>query len=257
MHCLTAQLAAGVPTSQVIENLREQRGGDPDAGRSRAYFVGRKDINNIRRSIGISAADDSTKHADDQTVKLARQQLWEARDLQDGEIAEQQTCDAELVGAEVTVIQVTNMPLPTWDVRVGPEDSSQLLYRVEQEHQQCPELCCRQHCQECRACIHNFRCSCPDRTVHKQVCQHIHAVCLLLEVPPFQLSGTDPPSPDMMDDASEYLQQPSRRKQETLANLAALTPLLTALPDDTEDRLFDVVDSKVTELMQLLTKALD
>ncbi|XP_064483824.1 uncharacterized protein LOC135396665 [Ornithodoros turicata] len=37
---------------------------------------------------------------------------------------------------------------------------------------------CRIICRPCSACIHAYRCSCPDNLVHMNMCKHIHSVAL-------------------------------------------------------------------------------
>ncbi|XP_043206050.1 uncharacterized protein LOC122372647 isoform X2 [Amphibalanus amphitrite] len=71
-----AQLAAGISTARVMRNMRERCGNDSDAGPSRAFWVQRKDIQNICRSIGISAGGDSNKHSNEVvSVRMHAEQL--------------------------------------------------------------------------------------------------------------------------------------------------------------------------------------
>ena len=192
-------------------------------------------------------------------VTMARRQLWQARSLHGEEIAKRHATAAELVrGEQAAVCPVPDTTLPTWEVRSGADDSSR-SYRVEQEHRQCPEIGCQQRCQECRACVHHFRCSCPDWTGHKLMCKHIHIVCLLVDGLSDSLSQLSVPEPQITDDSlpgmaddpppPPPLSRPAD-KQRMLAKLAAVSAELSAVPEGS-GALFDAALVKLDELSQL------
>ena len=195
-------------------------------------------------------------------VTMARRQLWQARSLHGEEIAKRHAAAAELVrDGQARVAPVADSLLPSWSVKSGA-DSSQ-LHQVEQEHRQCPELGCRQRCQDCGACVHHFRCSCPDWMSHKLICKHVHLVCMLTddlglshgpsrELNP-QATEPNPQATESLPGPADDLPLPSRpaSKQRLLAELTAVMALAAALPEGTGS-LFSAAVDKVAELRQLL-----
>lgn len=49
-------------------------------------------------------------------------------------------------------------------------------YWVQKVADNCPQKLCLLECRACCACVHTFRCSCPDNTIYLNVCKHIHKV---------------------------------------------------------------------------------
>ena len=47
-------------------------------------------------------------------------------------------------------------------------------YTVERIMEGCA---CNLQCKECNACIHTYRCNCPDHATLFNMCKHIHVIC--------------------------------------------------------------------------------
>ena len=59
---------AGTPTARVLRTLRERCMRDGANGPSRGYWVQRKDIDNMRRSLGLSATRAGTKRRNEDSI---------------------------------------------------------------------------------------------------------------------------------------------------------------------------------------------
>lgn len=51
------------------------------------------------------------------------------------------------------------------------------VYSVERTHIDCKTFNCILKCDDCNACLHNFKCSCEDYAERGNMCKHIHIVC--------------------------------------------------------------------------------
>lgn len=57
------------------------------------------------------------------------------------------------------------------------DNASDLYYEVKRENKK--EKCCDLSCESCKACRHDFKCSCLDYLINWNMCKHIHKVCLM------------------------------------------------------------------------------
>lgn len=59
---------------------------------------------------------------------------------------------------------------------VVSSDDNKNKYKVIANQQNCPDNHCRVRCEQCKICIHEFQCSCPDSLIMSTICKHIHLV---------------------------------------------------------------------------------
>lgn len=74
-------------------------------------------------------------------------------------------------------ISLENVILSSDDSWSVLSSSSSEMYNVQRDDTNCS---CSLICQHCKACIHNFKCTCIDSSIRWNMCKHIHLVCRML-----------------------------------------------------------------------------
>ena len=96
--------------------------------------------------------------------------------------------------------QVTNLDEKMWKVRSQHQDD--VFYHVKRLTNSCN---CKLSCTACKACVHQYSCSCLDATIHTTVCKHIHLVHMMFNSKNSTLQlDTDEQEQMSTDDFAKY-----------------------------------------------------
>lgn len=72
-----------------------------------------------------------------------------------------------------------------WQVGLTNGDSQGVIEIFAVEKCDRTDVCrrdtCELYCQPCRSCVHDFRCSCPDYCDKRNMCLHLHALCMFVQ----------------------------------------------------------------------------
>lgn len=79
----------------------------------------------------------------------------------------------------LSISDITEVDSNSWKVKSLSSDN---CYTVDKLTEICTDEVCPLSCRQCKICIHNFSCSCPDFQIKYNICKHIHAVTSKLAV---------------------------------------------------------------------------
>ena len=107
-----------------------------------------------------------------------------------------------------------------WKVR-GQDRNN--IYVVSKQATDCTDSSCQIKCSECRICVHQYLCNCPDSLIQSTICKHVHLLQHFLLQPNYPMeNGNDcRPIPDsVLEDEIKYKDKEVKSVADHLKNVS-------------------------------------
>ena len=133
-----------------------------------------------------------------------------------------------------------------WKVR-GQDGNN--IYVVSKQATDCTDSSCQIKCSECRICVHQYLCSCPDSLMQSTICKHVHLLRhFLLQLNNPRENGDDcgPILDSVLEDEIKYKDKEVKLVADHLKNVSGPPKDVQALRCRLREKLLVLADNVIT-----------